>query len=47
MWNNDAREAVIVRIQLQEVMVIRLDSVLSQSPENLARICLEIGHAPG
>ena len=47
LWDNDARQAIVVRIQLQDVMVIRLDDVLSESPENLARICLEIGHALG
>ena len=47
VWDDDARQAIVVRIQLQDVMVIRLDSVLSESPENLARICLEIGHALG
>jgi urease accessory protein len=47
VWDDAARLAVIARIQLQEVMVIRLDGLLSQSPEILARTCLEVGHALG
>lgn len=47
VWDDDARQVIVARIQFQDVMVIRLDGVLSQPPESLARICLELGHALG
>jgi urease accessory protein len=46
-WDDAKRQAIVTRIHLKEVMIIRLDSVLSQTPEILARTCLEIGHALG
>lgn len=47
VWDDVARHAVVARIQLQDVMVIRLDGLLSQLPALLARTCLEVGHALG
>lgn len=38
---------VVVRIQLQDVMVIRLSDLEKASPQMLARTCLELGHALG
>ena len=46
-FDDAARRAIVVRIALQDVMVIQLDPLLSQSPEVLARTCLEVGHALG
>ena len=46
-WDNASRLAIITRIQLKDVMVIRLDGLLLQAPELLGRTCLELGHALG
>jgi urease accessory protein len=46
-WDEAARRAIVARIQLQEVMVIRFDEVAGAEPELLARTCLELGHALG
>ena len=47
IWDEAMREAIVARIQLQDVMVIRLDGLLSKSQDVLAHICLELGHALG
>jgi urease accessory protein len=47
LWDSVAHLAIIARIQLKEVMVIRLDGLLSESPDLLGRTCLELGHALG
>jgi urease accessory protein len=47
LWDNASRLAIITRIQLKDVMVIRLDDLLLQAPELLGRTCLELGHALG
>jgi urease accessory protein len=47
IWDDTTHEAIIARIQLQDVMVIRLDGLLSKTPDFLAHICLELGHALG
>jgi urease accessory protein len=46
-WDNPSRLAIITRIQLKDVMVIRLDGLLLQAPDLLGRTCLELGHALG
>ena len=46
-WDNASRLAIITRIQLKDVMVIRLDGLLLQAPELVGRTCLELGHALG
>jgi urease accessory protein len=46
-WDPAARKVIIARIQLQDVLVIRLDELLSQSQATLARTCVELGHALG
>jgi len=46
-WDSASRLAIITRIQLKDVMVIRLDGLLLQAPELLGRTCLELGHALG
>lgn len=47
IWDDTTRQAIIARIQLQDVMVIRLDGLLSKTQDFLAHICLELGHALG
>jgi urease accessory protein len=47
VWDETACKAIIARLQLQEVMVIQLQGLLSNSQESLARTCLELGHALG
>jgi urease accessory protein len=46
-WDTAARKAIIVRIQLQDVLVIELSGSLTQPEETLARTCFELGHALG
>lgn len=46
-WDSANCLAIITRIQLKDVMVIRLDGLLLQAPELLGRTCLELGHALG
>lgn len=46
-WDDTQRRAVVARIQLQDVMVVRLTGVLDQPAETLARTCVELGHALG
>jgi urease accessory protein len=47
LWDAAARTAIVANIQLQDVLVIRLDGALTQPPESLARTCFELGHALG
>jgi urease accessory protein len=47
VWDNATRQAVITSIQLQDVMIIRLDGLLALTPEMIARTCIELGHALG
>ncbi|MEW4566676.1 urease accessory protein UreE [Tautonia sp. JC769] len=46
-WDEANRSAIVARIQLQDVLVVRLDGVLGQSSDLLARTCVELGHALG
>ena len=46
-WDEGALTAIVARITLKEVMVIRLDEALGKEPEILARTCVELGHALG
>ncbi|AMO25490.1 urease accessory protein UreE [Ramlibacter tataouinensis] len=46
-WDDAARRATVVRVDLQDVMVIRLDALFGRSPEDIARTCVELGHALG
>lgn len=46
-WDATERRAIVVRIQLQDVLVIHLGELLRESPETLARTCVELGHALG
>jgi urease accessory protein len=47
VWDTATRQAVVTRIQLQEVMVIQYSGLLSQAQEALAQTCFELGHALG
>jgi urease accessory protein len=47
VWDEAARNAIVVRIQLNDVMVIHLSELLSHSPEMILRTCVELGHALG
>lgn len=46
-WDSASHLAIITRIQLKDVMVIRLEGLLVETPELLGRTCLELGHALG
>ena len=46
-WDEPNLVAIVARVTLKEVMVIKLDALLSRSPEELARACVELGHALG
>ena len=46
-WDPERASAVVVRIQLGEVMVIDLAPLHGLAPEELARTALELGHALG
>ena len=46
-WDEAGRRAIVVRIRLLDVLVVRLDGVLDQPAEMLARTCVELGHALG
>ena len=47
LWDEATRAAVVARIQLNDVMVIRLTELLQHSPEQILRTCVELGHALG
>jgi urease accessory protein len=46
-WDAAQHTAVVVRIQLHDVLVIHLGELLNESHEMLARTCFELGHALG
>jgi urease accessory protein len=46
-WDEDARTAVIARIDLGEVLVIDLSTLLGLPPETLLSRCVAVGHAIG
>jgi urease accessory protein len=47
LWDADAKRAVVAKITLREVMVIRLEPLGSGSLEVAMRTCVELGHAIG
>ena len=47
IWNESARQVIVARVELNDVMVIQLETLLQQSPELLLRTCIELGHALG
>jgi urease accessory protein len=46
-WDESTKHATVARIQLKDVMVVKLDGVLGLAPELIARTCVELGHALG
>lgn len=46
-WDEAVRTAIVARVLLQDVLVIRLDPTLDHDREALIRICFELGHALG
>lgn len=47
VWDESTRTAIVASVTLKDVMVLRLDAVLGQPVETLARTCVELGHALG
>lgn len=47
IWDEATHRAVVTRIELNDVMVIRLTELLHHSPERMLRTCVELGHALG
>ncbi len=47
VWDEPNLRAIVARVSLNEVMVLRLDGLLGRPPQDLARACLELGHALG
>lgn len=47
LWDEATARGVVAQISLRDVMVIHLDTVATQSPETVARTCVELGHALG
>lgn len=46
-WDESTRSAIVVSINLQDVLVIKLSGLLDKSPQLLAQTCFELGHALG
>lgn len=47
LWDEQQRRAVVARISLRDVMVVHLDGLQKQSPSEIVRTCVELGHALG
>jgi urease accessory protein len=47
VWDERARIAVVAHVQLNDVMVVRLDELARHSPELVLRTCVGLGHALG
>lgn len=47
VWDEIRRLAVVAQVKLQQVMVVHLGALESQSPEVFVRTCVELGHALG
>jgi len=46
-WDEANLTAIVARVTLKEVMVVHLDALLGRPPLELARTCVELGHALG
>lgn len=46
-YDPETRKAAVLRIELNPVMVVELDGMVSHKPEELIRVALELGHAIG
>ncbi len=47
VWDEPTRTAIVARVTLNDVMVVKIDALLDKSVELLARTCFELGHALG
>jgi urease accessory protein len=47
LWDAQARRAVVARLSLRDVMVIRLDALNAMPIDVAMRTCVELGHALG
>ena len=47
LWDAQARSAVVARIEVRDVMIVRLDELMHLAPELAMRTCVELGHAMG
>lgn len=47
VYNPDKGEAALLRLNLNEVLVIDLSKLLSHRAEEIIRVCVELGHAIG
>lgn len=46
-WDDAAKKVIAARISVREVMVVRLEGLGRLSPTEIARACVELGHALG
>ena len=46
-WDEPNLTAIVARVTLKEVMILKLDGLMGLPPEELARACVELGHALG
>lgn len=47
VYDPEKKEAVVIRLDLSNVLVIELDALKTLAPEEIIRISLELGHAIG
>jgi urease accessory protein len=47
LWDEQGRRAVVAHISLRDVMVVHLDGLQAQTPAEVMRTCVELGHALG
>lgn len=47
VWDEAGRSAILVRITLNDVMIVDVSGVLGESPEIVVRTMFELGHALG
>jgi urease accessory protein len=47
LWDARAREAIVARIELRDVMIVHLDELVGIAPDVAMRTCVELGHAMG
>ena len=47
LWDEQARSALVARIEVRDVMIVHLDELVHIAPEVALRTCVELGHAMG
>ena len=47
LWDEQARSALVARIEVRDVMIVHLDELVHVVPEVALRTCVELGHAMG